>query len=88
MGGDPQKINPLTNVDLVIDHSVMVDNSGTKDLFKDNVVRGIERNMERYVFLRWGAKAFNCFRACRRGTGICHQVNLASQQVTVWSGRR
>src|SRR4051812_44324718 len=59
LGGDPQKINPLANVDLVIDHSVMVDEFGTAKAFKDNVKIEFERNMERYVFLRWGSKAFN-----------------------------
>src|SRR5271163_2177443 len=85
LGGDPQKINPLTNVDLVIDHSVMVDEFGTKIAFKDNVKIEFERNMERYVFLRWGAKAFNRFRVVPPGTGICHQVNLEYLAQTVWA---
>jgi aconitate hydratase len=85
LGGDPQKINPLANVDLVIDHSVMVDEFGTKDSFKDNVRIEFERNMERYVFLRWGSKAFNRFRVVPPGTGICHQVNLEYLAQTVWA---
>jgi len=85
LGGDPQKINPLANVDLVIDHSVMVDEFGTKDAFKDNVRIEFERNMERYVFLRWGSKAFNRFRVVPPGTGICHQVNLEYLAQTVWA---
>ncbi len=83
--GDPQKINPLANVDLVIDHSVMVDEFGTPAAFKDNVKREFERNMERYVFLRWGSKAFNRFRVVPPGTGICHQVNLEYLAQTVWA---
>ena len=83
LGGDPQKINPLANVDLVIDHSVMVDEFGTKNAFKDNVRIEFERNMERYVFLRWGSKAFNRFRVVPPGTGICHQVNLEYLAQTV-----
>ena len=85
LGGDPQKINPLANVDLVIDHSVMVDEFGTPAAFKDNVKREFERNMERYVFLRWGSKAFNRFRVVPPGTGICHQVNLEYLAQTVWA---
>ncbi|MDE2336861.1 MAG: aconitate hydratase AcnA, partial [Alphaproteobacteria bacterium] len=85
LGGDPQKINPLANVDLVIDHSVMVDEFGTPQAFKDNVRIEFERNMERYVFLRWGAKAFNRFRVVPPGTGICHQVNLEYLAQTVWA---
>ncbi|MCE9507100.1 MAG: aconitate hydratase AcnA [Alphaproteobacteria bacterium] len=84
LGGDPQKINPLTNVDLVIDHSVMVDESGTAKAFQGNVKIEFERNMERYVFLRWGSKAFNRFRVVPPGTGICHQVNLEYLAQTVW----
>jgi aconitate hydratase len=84
LGGDPQKINPLANVDLVIDHSVMVDEFGTNKSFKDNVRIEFERNMERYVFLRWGSKAFNRFRVVPPGTGICHQVNLEYLAQTVW----
>ena len=84
LGGDPKKINPLTNVDLVIDHSVMVDTFGTAGSFKDNVKIEFERNMERYIFLRWGSKAFNRFRVVPPGTGICHQVNLEYLAQTVW----
>ncbi|MEZ0225156.1 MAG: aconitate hydratase AcnA [Alphaproteobacteria bacterium] len=84
LGGDPKKINPLTNVDLVIDHSVMVDEYGSASAFKDNVKREFERNLERYVFLRWGSKAFNRFRVVPPGTGICHQVNLEYLAQTVW----
>ena len=75
-GGDPKKINPLTPVDLVIDHSVMVDNFGKATSFKKNVKVEYERNKERYEFLRWGSKAFDNFRVVPPGTGICHQVNL------------
>src|SRR5580704_9524813 len=76
LGGDPQKINPLVPVDLVIDHSVMVDAYGTKGAFQENVEIEFERNNERYKFLRWGQKAFKNFRVVPPGTGICHQVNL------------
>ena len=85
MGGDPQKINPLSTVDLVIDHSVMVDSFGTNSAFADNVVREFERNQERYEFLRWGANAFDNFRVIPPGTGICHQVNLEYLARTVWT---
>ncbi|MDD9901274.1 MAG: aconitate hydratase AcnA [Alphaproteobacteria bacterium] len=85
LGGDPEKINPLANVDLVIDHSVMVDNFGNKDAFKKNVDMEFRRNMERYVFLRWGSQAFNRFRVVPPGTGICHQVNLEYLAQTVWA---
>ena len=85
LGGDAQKINPLANVDLVIDHSVMVDEFGTAKAFQDNVKREFERNKERYVFLRWGSKAFNRFRVVPPGTGICHQVNLEYLAQTVWT---
>jgi len=76
LGGDPKRINPLSPVDLVIDHSVMVDNFGTKDAFQKNVKIEFERNGERYAFLRWGQGAFDNFRVVPPGTGICHQVNL------------
>ena len=76
MGGDPKQINPQVPVDLVIDHSVMVDHFGTQDSFKYNVEREYERNMERYKFLKWGGSAFDNFRVVPPGTGICHQVNL------------
>ena len=85
LGGDPKKINPLANVDLVIDHSVMVDDFGSAKAFDANVKREFERNMERYVFLRWGSKAFNRFRVVPPGTGICHQVNLEYLSQTVWT---
>ena len=75
-GGNPDKINPLAPVDLVIDHSVMVDHFGGKDSFKKNVNVEYERNGERYEFLRWGSEAFNNLRVVPPGTGICHQVNL------------
>ncbi|MBI2764605.1 MAG: aconitate hydratase AcnA [Chloroflexi bacterium] len=76
MGGNPEKINPLQAVDLVIDHSVQVDEYGTAAAFDDNVAIEFERNKERYTFLRWGQQAFSNFRAVPPGTGICHQVNL------------
>ncbi|HEY5475089.1 MAG TPA: aconitate hydratase AcnA [Tepidiformaceae bacterium] len=76
MGGNPEKINPLQPVDLVIDHSVMVDEFGTSSAFADNMKIEFERNLERYTFLRWGQQAFRNFRAVPPGTGICHQVNL------------
>ena len=76
MGGDPKKINPLAPVDLVIDHSVQVDSFGSADAFHLNSKIEYERNVERYAFLRWGAKAFSNFRVVPPDTGICHQVNL------------
>ena len=85
LGGNPQKINPLTPVDLVIDHSVMIDEFGTPRAFQANVDREYERNMERYVFLKWGQNAFNNFRVVPPGTGICHQVNLEYLAQTVWT---
>jgi aconitate hydratase len=85
LGGDAQKINPLNPVDLVIDHSVMIDEFGTPRAFQVNVDREYERNMERYVFLKWGQKAFNNFRVVPPGTGICHQVNLEYLAQTVWT---
>ncbi len=85
LGGDPEKINPLAEVDLVIDHSVMVDNFGGKDSFKKNVAIEYERNAERYQFLRWGQQAFANFRVVPPGTGICHQVNLEYLAQTVWT---
>ncbi len=85
LGGNPEKINPLAEVDLVIDHSVMVDNFGGRDSFKKNVVIEYERNMERYQFLRWGQQAFTNFRVVPPGTGICHQVNLEYLAQTVWT---
>ena len=85
LGGDPTKINPLVPVDLVIDHSVMVDHFGTPKSFADNVAKEYERNLERYNFLRWGSSAFNNFRVVPPGTGICHQVNLEYLAQTVWT---
>ena len=85
LGGDAQKINPLNPVDLVIDHSVMIDEFGTPRAFQMNVDREYERNMERYVFLKWGQKAFANFRVVPPGTGICHQVNLEYLAQTVWT---
>ncbi len=85
LGADPTKINPLTPVDLVIDHSVMVDHFGTPEAFGQNVAREYERNIERYKFLRWGSSAFNNFRVVPPGTGICHQVNLEHLAQTVWT---
>ena len=85
LGADPEKINPLTPVDLVIDHSVMVDRFGDSKAFGDNVAREYERNIERYRFLRWGSSAFNNFRVVPPGTGICHQVNLEYLAQTVWT---
>ena len=85
MGGDPQAINPQVPVDLVIDHSVMVDYFGHPDSFERNVAREYERNGERYAFLKWGAEAFDNFRVVPPGTGICHQVNLEYLAQTVWT---
>ncbi|KIC44028.1 aconitate hydratase [Ruegeria sp. ANG-S4] len=85
LGGDAQKINPLNPVDLVIDHSVMIDEFGNPRAFQMNVDREYERNMERYQFLKWGQNAFNNFRVVPPGTGICHQVNLEYLAQTVWS---
>ena len=85
LGADPAKINPLNPVDLVIDHSVMVDYFGHADSAGKNVDREYERNMERYNFLRWGSSAFNNFRVVPPGTGICHQVNLEYLAQTVWT---
>jgi aconitate hydratase len=85
LGGDPKSVNPLVPVDLVIDHSVMVDVFGTEQAFKKNVEREYERNGERYKFLKWGASAFDNFRVVPPGTGICHQVNLEYLAQTVWT---
>ncbi|OBY89081.1 aconitate hydratase 1 [Pseudomonas sp. AU11447] len=84
-GGDPQKINPLSPVDLVIDHSVMVDKFASQSAFAQNVEIEMERNGERYAFLRWGQNAFDNFRVVPPGTGICHQVNLEYLGRTVWT---
>ncbi len=85
LGGDPEKINPLTPVDLVIDHSVMIDEFGNPRAFRVNVEREYERNLERYTFLKWGQAAFDNFRVVPPGTGICHQVNLEYLARTVWT---
>tara|TARA_Y100001970_G_scaffold247962_1_gene317117 strand:+ start:1269 stop:3950 length:2682 start_codon:yes stop_codon:yes gene_type:complete len=82
---DPNRINPLSTVDLVIDHSVMVDNYAKDDSFSKNVKREFDRNGERYSFLKWGQNAFNNFRVVPPGTGICHQVNLEYLSKVVWS---
>lgn len=85
LGGDSQKINPLSPVDLVIDHSVQVDNYGSKESFEENVKYEFQRNSERYQFLKWGQKAFSNFRVVPPGTGICHQVNLEYLSKVVWT---
>ncbi len=85
MGGDAQKINPLTPVDLVIDHSVMIDFFGSADAEQKNEAREFERNQERYEFLRWGQAAFDNFRVVPPGTGICHQVNVEHLAQVVWT---
>ncbi|NRF46255.1 aconitate hydratase AcnA [Pseudomonas stutzeri] len=84
-GGDPQKINPLSPVDLVIDHSVMVDRFGSDQAFEQNVGIEMQRNGERYEFLRWGQQAFDNFSVVPPGTGICHQVNLEYLGQVVWT---
>ncbi|MDE3153065.1 MAG: aconitate hydratase, partial [Gemmatimonadota bacterium] len=84
LGGDPQRINPLQPVDLVIDHSVQVDEYGKAAAFLINTEKEFERNQERYVFLRWGQEAFQNFRVVPPGTGICHQVNLEYLGKTVF----
>jgi len=85
LGGDPQKINPLVPVDLVIDHSVIVDEFGSPQAFAQNVELEYQRNAERYNFLKWGQGAFDNFRVVPPGTGICHQVNLEFLAQTVWT---
>ena len=87
LGGDAQKINPLVPVDLVIDHSVMVDEFGNPQAFEANVDLEYQRNMERYEFLKWGSKALDNFRVVPPGTGICHQVNLEYLARAVWSSK-
>ncbi len=87
LGGDAEKINPLNPVDLVIDHSVMIDEFGNPRAFQMNVDREYERNMERYTFLKWGQSAFDNFRVVPPGTGICHQVNLEYLAQTVWTDK-
>ena len=84
-GGDPQKINPLSPVDLVIDHSVMVDKFASESAFEQNVEIEMQRNGERYAFLRWGQNAFDNFSVVPPGTGICHQVNLEYLGQVVWT---
>ena len=86
LGGDPKAINPLSPVDLVIDHSIMVDHSGTPDALKRNMEVEFQRNTERYTFLRWGQEAFDNFRVVPPGAGICHQVNLEYLSQVVWTG--
>ena len=85
---DPKKINPLTPVDLVIDHSVMVDKAGNAGAYKANVELEYKRNIERYEFLRWGQKSLDNFRVVPPGIGICHQVNLENLARTVWSDKK
>ena len=85
LGGDAQKINPLVPVDLVIDHSVIVDAFGNQKAFKQNVDLEYARNGERYRFLKWGQQAFSNFSVVPPGTGICHQVNLEFLAQTVWT---
>jgi aconitate hydratase len=85
LGGDPRRINPLSPVDLVIDHSVMVDAFASSKAFAENVRLEFERNGERYAFLKWGQSAFDNFRVVPPGTGICHQVNLEYLAQVVWS---
>src|SRR5438067_4311521 len=84
LGGDPQRINPLQPVDLVIDHSVQVDQYGSEAAFLINTELEVERNKERYVFLRWGQDAFKNYRVVPPGTGICHQVNIEYRGKTVF----
>src|SRR5271165_1117105 len=87
LGGDPDRINPLVPVDLVIDHSVIVDHFGTARSFAQNVAREYEQNQERYRFLKWGQQAFSNFSVVPPGTGICHQVNLEYLAQTVWTSK-
>src|SRR3954469_2351130 len=86
LGGNPQKINPLSPVDLVIDHSVMVDSYASSTALQKNIDIEFERNGERYQFLRWGQVGFNNFRVVPPGTGICHQVNVEYLAQVVWTG--
>ncbi|MDA0662391.1 MAG: aconitate hydratase AcnA, partial [Proteobacteria bacterium] len=88
LGGDAKRINPLSPVDLVIDHSVQIDYSGSADAFRMNVEKEFERNTERYEFLRWGQGAFDNFRVVPPGTGICHQVNLEYLSQVVWTDNK
>ena len=84
MGGDPERINPQSPVDLVIDHSVMVDHAGTQEAMAKNIELEFQRNGERYAFLRWGSRAFDNFRVVPPGTGICHQVNVEYLAQVIW----
>jgi aconitate hydratase len=86
-GLDPNKINPLSRVDLVIDHSVMVDYFGNNNAYEDNVKKEFDRNRERYEFLKWGQQTFNNFYLAPPGGGICHQVNLENIATTIWSSK-
>jgi len=86
-GLDPNKINPLSRVDLVIDHSVMVDYFGNNNAYEDNVKKEFDRNKERYEFLKWGQQTFNNFYLAPPGGGICHQVNLENIAKTIWSSK-
>lgn len=88
LGGSPDTINPLVPVDLIIDHSVIVDKFGTEDAYQFNVQREVERNYERYAFLKWGQSAFDNFRVVPPGTGICHQVNLEYLGQVVWTQQK
>ena len=88
LGGDANKINPLTPVDLVIDHSVMIDYYGTPDALEKNIALEFQRNGERYAFLRWGQTAFDNFRVVPPGTGICHQVNCEYLAQVVWTAEK
>src|SRR3954469_19715685 len=87
LGGDPKKINPLVPVDLVIDHSVIVNFAGTPTAFKKNVAEEYAQNQERYQFLKWAQRSFENFRVVPPGTGICHQVNLEYLSQTVWTSK-
>src|SRR5436190_1807574 len=87
LGGDAEKINPLVPVDLVIDHSVIVNFFGNNEAFKKNVDEEYKQNQERYRFLKWAQKAFDNFRVVPPGTGICHQVNLEYLSQTVWTSK-
>jgi len=85
MGGDPDRINPLSTCNLVIDHSVVIDFAGTPDAMQKNIDNEFERNQERYTFLKWGQSAFSNFTVVPPGAGICHQVNLEFLSKTVWT---
>jgi len=87
-GGDAALINPINPVDLVIDHSVIVDRFAVDTAYRDNVQLEMQRNRERYQFLRWGQKAFDNFSVVPPGTGICHQVNLEYLARSVWSAEQ